>query len=88
MQNKGKVLSSIQKLMGDAYSGSCQKKYRHKKDVLFMNSGTGEQWLYKFDYKLDNELEEFRQIAKNLGADKCYITWTAIEGYCNKEVQL
>lgn len=79
---------NLQKIYGNAFSGKCQKRYRHKKDVTFKDTKTGREWVYKFDYAIENELEEFRRIAKRIGADACYITWTAMEGFVNKEVQL
>ena len=80
-----KNLSPIQKLFGDAYSGKCQKRYRHKKDYTFYREGK-ELACLKLDYKIS--LEELSKWAKEIGADKCVITWTAMEGYCNKEVPL
>jgi hypothetical protein len=83
-----KKLSAGQKIFGNAFQGKCQKRYRHKKDVTFKDTATGREWTYKFDYEISNEIDEFRGIAKRLGADKCYITWTAMEGFVEKEVQL
>lgn len=80
-----KNLSPIQKLFGDAYPGKCQKKYRHKKDYTFYKEGK-EIGCLKLDYKISPE--ELTKYAEEIGADQCFITWTAINGYCNKEVEL
>lgn len=80
-----KKLSPIQQLFGDAYSGKCQKKYRHKKDYTFYKEGK-EIACLKIDYKISSE--ELIKYAKEIKADKCVITWSAIDGHCNKEVPL
>ena len=81
MANKN--LSAVQKIFGDAYSGKCQKRYRHKKDYTFYRNGK-EIGCLKVDYKIS--IEELQKFAKEINADQCFITWTAMEGYVNEEV--
>lgn len=86
---RDKKLSPLQKILGDAYPGKCQKRYRHKKDFQFFKEGESVGHLI-IDVKLPNEelkrsLLEFKEMAK---ADKIVLHWTAVKGFVNEEVNL
>lgn len=76
-------------VLGSAFRGKVQKRYRHKKDYTFFK-GDKQVGCLKIDLKLsDEELrEELLEFKEMCGADKCFITWTALEGFCKKEVVL
>lgn len=89
MQSNTKNLSAVQKLFGDAYSGRCQKKYRHKKEFKFFRNDKpvgSIMFTFKMTPKeLEKELLEFKEMSN---ADRIVLTWTAVDGFINEEVCL
>lgn len=66
------------------------KKYANAKDYTFYDSLDNEKGVFKVDFICgdDELLKDLRQFAVMVGAVKCYVTWTAREGFCKKEVIL
>ena len=83
----GKQLSALQKVFGDAYSGRCQKRYRHKRDYELHRDGEKLPFFFGTDTK-DSELEKehiLEQVEMS-GADKVTLRWSAVNGFPATEV--
>ena len=80
-------LSPVQKVFGNAYSGKCQKRYRHKRQYYLHRKG--EKLPFFFETDTTSISEEKEQILEHIslaGADKVSLRWSAVEGFPVNEV--
>lgn len=82
-----KNLSEIQKIFGDAYSGKCQKRYRHKRDYELHKDGEKLPFFFMTNTtSIEEEKEQILEQVHMSEADKVTLRWSATEGFPVNEV--
>lgn len=82
-----KQLSPVQKMCGDAFSGRCQKRYRHKRDYELHKDGEKLPFFFMTNTtSIEEEKEQILEQVKMAEADKVTLRWGAVVGFPATEV--
>ena len=82
-----KQLSPVQKMCGDAFSGKCQKRYRHSRQYELHKDGEKLPFFFGTDTtSVDEEKEQILEQVKMAGADKVTLLWGAVVGFPATEI--